>query len=298
MNKLTLRLQNYILVLMTLLIAAACSDDTDRRNSQTHFCIQTTWQNGLMEGRTTRSINTDLLTQGMGDIVISKEDYPASITVTCSNNTSFTLTKTASTCNEHQNYLLYNPTSDTGDLEGLTLTATATLDGEELTATTSSNENFHYLFNLQHTKALLRFAFKVNEKYSQIRFIKITSIKLDGVDCTLKDIVLSKDSYQLIAYAYITPTALLAQTSYTLKCTYDVYDKDADFSNPSADNSSHITRKEVLAENTFQLTFLKDVNNNDVTEIKRGYFYDLNITLNPDYLHILSEHDNKHITIE
>lgn len=61
---------------------------------------------------------------------------------------------------------------------------------------------------------------------------------------------------------------------------------------------SDLTRKGVVAKNTFTLNNVFSGSPAvKVTEIQAGYYYDLNVTLNPDYLYVLAEHDNKHITI-
>ena len=97
-------------------------------------------------------------------------------------------------------------------------------------------------------------------------------------------------------------------TPITIECTYDIYENDiVEGLDPNAegdkaalataldnDLSTHCTRRNVTATNT---TTLKMAFNNSSVVIKAGHYYDLKITINPDYLYVLAEHDNKHITI-
>lgn len=72
----------------------------------------------------------------------------------------------------------------------------------------------------------------------------------------------------------------------------DSYDYDATISA----NAAHLTRSGIAVRNTFTLNQL--ALSDSPVEIQAGKYYDLRVTLNPDYLYVLSEHDNKHITIE
>lgn len=126
---------------------------------------------------------------------------------------------------------------------------------------------------------------------------------------------------QLVACSYINPsynydgTKLLedcyAPVSWTggianntplvFLCKYDIYDKDEPLDNPDADYTNHRTREAVIATN---ITTLKMALNGDpsaigTTKICAGHYYDLRITIDPDYLYVLSEHDNKqHLTVQ
>lgn len=265
------------------------------------FCIRAAWQNGL-DGSTTRALSaTDILASGTEDIVIRTDDYPATINVSCSDGTDFTLAKGAALCADHNEYWQYTPSVIYKDKkierDDLTFNFTATIDGgddlvgeadkDAISAKTASAQR-HMLVTLHHTKALLRFAFKVDPKYDKVRYIRVTGIRLNDADCELVDKVLTTDG-QFIAYAYIDPTVVTTAYENTIQCTYNIYDKD------EATNE-HLTRKGVVAKNTFTLSSL-DLNGSNVSKLLPGYYYDLNITINPDYLYVLSEHDNKHITI-
>ena len=298
-----MKIRYYILAIITALLVGACTDDIVQEPADVDFCIRAAWQNGL-DGSTTRALSaTDLLASGTGDIAISTADYPDAIDVHCSDGTNFTLSKGTALCTDHNEYWQYTPSIIYKDKkiehDNLNFTFSATIDdGDVLTGTadktcispkTTTNQR-HMQVTLHHTKALLRFAFKVAESYDKIRYIKVTGIKLNDADCYVKDVVLNA-SGQLIAYAYIDPTVVTTTYENTLQCTYNIYDKDAA-------TDEHLTRKGVVARNTYKLGSLKDAKGNAVAEIRAGYYYDLRVTLNPDYLYVLSEHDNKHITIE
>ena len=295
-------------MMITAFAVASCSDDLEQEPQDVAFCVRTVWQDGLSGGKTTRALSaTDILADGTSDINIDFADYPATISVSCRKGATevlpLTLTKSISLCADHPDYWNYTPSFLFRDQnikrEDYKFYATATIDGgDELKGEADKDdiEETHLKLTLHHTKALLRFAFKVSEKYSKVRYIKVTGIKLNGNDCYVKpNAVLAKDPgdsnvFELIAYAYIDPSAVTTTTENTLACTYNIYDKDSA-------TDADLTRKDVVAQNKFTLNSIKDSNNTIVTEIKPGYYYDLHVTLNPDYLYVLSEHDNKHLVI-
>lgn len=304
-----MKLKNYILASTHLLLCAAlfvgCIDEIPEQSErEVSFCVRTAWQDGLRSS-TTRALSYLTDTEGGKDIVIDPEVYPDTINVHCSDGKDFTLTKGLGPCATHTNekYWNYDPSIIYKirqiENENLTFTATATIDtvpglGDELKgeATKDKLQDSHLRITLHHTKALLRFAFRVSEKYDSIRYVKITEIQLNGIQCHLAGpVVLSSDNYQVIAYAYIDPKVVTTSIENTIKCTYNIYDKDEA-------TEDHLTRKGVVAQNQFTLGSIKDKSNNLVTEILAGYYYDLKVTLNPNYLYVLAEHDNKHMTIE
>lgn len=293
------------LVSMALsLLVASCSDESEQEDQELQFCVDAAWSDGLACSTRTLS-HTDLFSVSGSSIGIAIEDYPQSIKVHCTDGKDFFLTKGIANCTAHGEYWDYMTDAVYHDQEviarNLTFTATAAIDDEDelrCVATKANIKDFHLLFSLHHTKALLRFAFKVDEKYDKLRFIKVTNIKVNGSDATIRDNVLNKDDSQIIAYVYVDPEVVTTKSITTLQCLYDIYDKDADLVAPGADNSAHITRKDVTATNTFKLSSLKDASNNPVSIIQSGYYYDVNVTLNPDYLYVLSEHDNQHMTIK
>lgn len=292
-------------MLIATLLVGACSEDEDfeQDTADVDFCVRAAWQKGLGGDNATRAFTTtNILTDGLGDIVISTDDYPTTINVKCSDGTDFTLTKGSAPCSYHGDYWQYTPSEIYKDKkierDDLMFTCTATIDDDDelvgkadktaISDKTSSGQR-HMRLTLHHTKALLRFAFKVSEKYDKIRNIRVTKINLNDAECILVDKVLTT-SGQFIAYAYIDPAVVTINKENTIQCTYNIYDKDDA-------TDAHLTRKDVVAKNTFTLSSLKNNNGISVSEIKAGYYYDLRVTLNPDYLYVLSEHDNKHLTI-
>lgn len=298
-------------VLLLSLAFVSCADEFEQPAHDIECCVRAAWQDGLASGHATRSLSaTDILAAGTEDIAIDYADYPAVIEMECSDGTNFILSKGGGLCNHvgHTDYWSYIASVIYKDKvikeNNLTFTAKVTIDGtkDELIGECNKDnlDGTHMLLTLHHTKALLRFAFKVDSRYDKVRYIKITGIKLNYADCVLVDNVLKTTDMTYIAYVYVDPAVVTAPNLNTLECTYDIYDKDALFNGTmdASELAGHITRKDVKARNTFKFNNLMDADDNLVTEIKAGYYYDLKVTLNPDYLYVLAEHDNKHITIE
>lgn len=297
--------RKYIIPVIALIAFAACSKEEQQEEHDVQFCVQEVWHAGRALPSTRALSATDLLASGTGDIAIDTEDYPSTIAVSCSDGIGFTLTKGSSICSTHTDYYNYTAPINYKDniikRNDLTFTATATIDeGDKLEGIATKDDlmDKHLRLTLHHTKALLRFAFRVDARYNSIRYIKITNINLNGNDITLADKVLST-SDQFIAYTYIDPTLVTVSKENTFRCTYNIYDKDTDFTASEEEIAKHITRPGIEARNTFVLGSLKKADGvTTVFSIKAGYYYDLQITLNPDYLYVLSEHDNKHLTIK
>ncbi|MCQ2212020.1 MAG: hypothetical protein MJZ36_00095 [Bacteroidaceae bacterium] len=289
-----MNIKSYILPILTAFFAVACSDDLEQAPTDVHFCIKAAWSNG--RGVDTRAALTSLLNDGNeDDLVIAPEDYPSEIEVEC-NGKTFTLIKPTSltVCDTHTGFFHgYTSSYPLKDIEAKKgVTATATIDGGDVLYCENNDielDGVHLKFTMHHKTALIRFAFKVSDRYDNVRYIKVTGIKLNGIDCQLVDKVLSATN-QVIAYAYIDPAEVTTSTTNTLACTYNIYDKDDA-------TDAHLTREGVTAKNTFTLGSLKDLSDINVSNLLPGYYYDLRVTLNPDYLYVLSEHDNKHIVI-
>lgn len=299
-------------MMITAFAVASCSDDLEQESQDVAFCVRAAWMDGLSGGKTTRALSaTDILADGTEDIVIDYADYPDIISVVCKKGETevlpLTLTKGSALCAEHLGYWSYTPSFLFRDQnikrEDYKFYVTAVIDEDGNPATPDDGDRLegyadksnihdtHLLLTLHHTKALLRFAFKVDPRYDKVRYIKVTGIELNGSACTLVDKVLTQ-SNQLIAYAYIDPSAVTTTYENTLACTYNIYDKDET-------TDEHLTRKGVVAQNKFTLGSLKKADGVTlVSAIEAGYYYDLRVTLNPDYLYVLSEHDNKHIIVE
>lgn len=305
-----MRQYKYILLLLCV-VFVGCTDDAEHDMRQVQFCVKAAWQNGRNGNQTRALSNTDLLAPGTSDITIGSQDYPQEINVHCSNGKDFQLQSlTRPACSQHNGFVNYSSNlseSEKYTIESirayhLSFTANATIDDGDVLAGEAGESTIvgeHLQFTLHHTKALIRFAFKVDPRYDKVRYIKITGIKLNDADCVLVDKVLNKDNMTYIAYAYVDPAVVTNTYTNTLECTYDIYDKDAIFDGTMADSelAQHITRPAVKARNQFQFNKLQDATHTPVTVLRAGYYYDLMITLNPDYLYVLSDHDNKHITI-
>lgn len=161
----------------------------------------------------------------------------------------------------------------------------------------------HLLFTLKHRTALLRLNFKVDPKYLKIRDIVLRDVTINGLPLFLGNdanvggtttdhlgMKLSEPATPF-ACAYIRTTGddgITAGSKLTFKCKYDIYDKDEI-------SAEHLTREGVTATNSVKLSALTPA----ISSLAPGYYYDLTITINPDYLYVLSEHDNKqHLKIQ
>lgn len=182
-------------------------------------------------------------------------------------------------------------------------------------------EGHHLKLQMKHAMAMLRLFFQVDDNYDKVRKIVLREVTIKKDDenkivfnsagntafTTIDEapgfLLTTKENTaasKLVAFCYMKPShdydktalswtnCISNGTPLTFQCTYDIYDKDEPIT------AEHCTRKGVTATNT---TTLKMVFNGSAVEIKAGHYYDLMITINPDYLYVLAEHDNKHITI-
>ena len=299
------------LVLLLPLVLVSCADEFEQPEHDVDFCVRAVWQDGLSGGKTTRALSaTDILADGTEDITIDYADYPDVIDVVCKKAEEeildLTLTKGTAPCTEHSGFWSYTTSFLFRDQlirrEDYKFYATATIDeGDELEGTADKDDihDTHLLLTLHHTKALLRFAFMVDPRYDKVRYIKVTGITLNDEEGVIVDKVLNKEGMTLIGYCYIDPTVVTTKYENTILCTYNIYDKDPSTGSEQAEWDAHLTRKDVVAQNKFTLGTLKNSSDSNVSEIQAGYYYDLKVTLNPDYLYVLSEHDNKqHLKVE
>lgn len=179
----------------------------------------------------------------------------------------------------------------------------------------------HVLFSLKHYNALMRLFYAVDSEYANVRNVVVRnvmlySLKSDGTVASSVDLaprarfseidgsdgfLLTTDP-QAYSYVYVNPdnvkvlASASASTKFKLECTYDVYDEDSfDSTGKPIDDdiSAHCTRKSVTAESA-PFT-LKSVS---ISSFEAGRYYDLNITINPDYLYVLSEHDDNPVTVK
>lgn len=174
----------------------------------------------------------------------------------------------------------------------------------------------HVLLDLKHYTAMLRLFYSYSTKYAKVRNIVLREVKINSLDGTKKVNTLDlaerarfttidgapgfrlSTASKAFGYLYVNPDPdkILVSTRLSLECTYDIYDDEAFDSdgNPIADNiSAHRTRKNVTAVSS--AFTLKSAS---ISKLESGKYYDLNITINPDYLYVLSEHDENPITVE
>lgn len=283
--------------MFTLIALVGCDkDEQEQANGELEFCVRAAWTNGR-DAHSTRALSaTDLLDNTPQAIAFS--DYPAEINVSCNDGQNFKLIKGDESCTDHSGFLHYTtnlPHKRIYSLEDIqngshTFTATATIDGGDRLKCTVTKANIvdnHLQFTLQHEKALLRFAFKVADKYAQIRSIRIKNITLNGIKPVYPEIKALDYTLQYLCYMYVDPKEITTSTNLTLKCTYDVYDKDALFT------TDHLIRENVTTANNFQFNKLKDAGGNTVSTINAGKYYDLIVTIDPDFLYSMSNHDDK-----
>ena len=315
----TKRLSYILYTLLLPFVFVSCADEFEQPEHDVDFCVRAVWQDGLSGGKTTRALSaTDILADGTENINIGFADYPDEISVECKKAgeeiLDLTLTKSTALCLDHSGYWSYTPSFLFRDQnikrEDYKFYASATIDGGDVlegTADKTDIDDTHLKLTLHHTKALVRFAFKVDARYDKIRYIRLTGIELNGSSCFIINKVLNKDNLTLIGYAYVDPAVVTVSHENTIKCSYNIYDKDAVFPTESMTQAEvstaetellkHLDRGGIIAQNKFKLNQLKDAGGNVLSKISAGYYYDLKVTLNPDYLYVLSEHDNKHITI-
>ena len=322
--------RHIILALAAVLCLFSCADDDERQITEpevVEFCVQSAWSNGRDGG--TRATLPSLLATDLAtdkDLIIAPADYPTEIVLTCEAK-EYILTRPTdalSPCAEHPGYYHGYTCSrpllrDVFAKKGVTAHAFSLDGGEDLYSETNEIvlDGLHLKISMHHSKALVRFLFKLDENYDKIRYILVKNITfkktLNGEKNYVPEIkegglVLNTTGYYCAGYCYIDPAAIADYRNVEITCIYDVYDKDAVFptegmtdSEKDAANTElakHRTRQNVQARNTINLGSLKDAGGNYVSSIEAGYYYDLRVTLNPDYLYVLSDHDNKHLTIE
>lgn len=304
-----LKYLHIIYILIGALSLFACSEDHLAEEQTVECCVRMDWSNGRGSGtRTLSSLLENVPGDPPRDLAILSKDYPEVINVKC-NGKQFILSKPEelTPCPDHDGfYNGYISDYDIKDNEAKKgVTATATIDGGKdvlySVAEDVELDGLHLLFTMHHSKALIRFGFRVHKDYDKIRYIKVTEIEFNDTPCSLEEKVLNKDGYLYVAYLYADPSFNTSAQN-TIKCTYNIYDKDAIFDGEyKMDDetlASHLTREGVTATNTFKFSSLKDAGGSSISQLQSGYYYDLNVTINPDYLYVLSEHDNKHITIQ
>lgn len=174
----------------------------------------------------------------------------------------------------------------------------------------------HALIDLKHYTSMLRLFYGYSTKYAKVRNIVLRQVKINSLDGTKKvntlDLAerarfttidgapgfLLSTASKAFGYLYVNPDPdkILVSTRLSLECTYDIYDDEAFDSdgNPIADDiSAHCTRKAVTV-----LSSAFTLKSASISKLESGKYYDLNVTINPDYLYVLSEHDEGHLTVK
>lgn len=310
----------YIIPLMMILSCQKDEHETSPRDLS--FCVSARWLDGR---ENTRATNNPII-DGPSGSGINITHIPSLINISCTDGKQFTAT-VGSHCSRHDGYTHYTPTEAYEDAaitsHHLQFRAWATLDKAPATGTTydlgtgwsgipaigrcdyisakadeGNLDDSHLQFTFTHATALVRLRFKLSDRYDKVRRIKIKSVKLgiasaDEVKDSLAnciDPLFLSSGLQTFAYCYINTSSIGRNTRLRLTCTYDVYDKDA------TDDDAHITRPNTMAKSTFAFAPLL---NSSAANIQPGKYYDLNITINPDYLYTLGDHDNKgEMTVE
>jgi hypothetical protein len=190
------------------------------------------------------------------------------------------------------------------------------------------NNGKNYLFLLfEHLYSALRFRYKVAPEYNQLRTIVLKKVELRAdygyanYDATItleandtqtspivgspvftrqsddaadfvtifeakgeyKDgLTLSAENYTATLMGGFVPGDNLV---FTLRTTYDVYDKSS---------TPNLVRQECKAENKIVLTDLISY----LSNLQRGKYYTVNLTVQPTYLYVLSDPDLNNPTVE
>jgi len=158
-------------------------------------------------------------------------------------------------------------------------------------------------FTLAHQTAMVRLFLSVSSSYLNLRSIKLKSLKVldvDGEDAInsvdysatnadeRKDLLSNCPDPLLLFYVNPSHTDYATKKAVIIKAIYDVYDKG-----PEGDGqNAQLTRKECVAKNKLYLTSIKKTDNT-LADITAGKYYDIKITLDPDFLYVLSDNDNK-----
>ena len=281
---------------MSGVLLVSCSDDRQMPDGSLTFSV---FCPPMQNGRE--------VTRGIFDDPVSEKlaaDYPQQITVVPSEGSSYVISMDGD--NDNDGFVAYHVSSSEqmdSDVAGKSFTAYAPMQwdvipdvssDEYLIATGDGSYYFdrsksHLFFTMSHVQAMLRFCFKVSEKYSRIRQVKVKDVKVNSVDTRLRSaggFLLMKES-SCESVCFVNPAVIRKDGKFTLSCTYDIYDKDEV-------GVEHLVRDDETATN--DITVGKS--GSSIASIQAGRYYTFNITINPDSLHVLSDHDNKHMIVE
>lgn len=270
-----------------MVLVVACSEELPRANGVTSISVLC---QPMRNGRPTRA--------GVWDDVPTP-DYPERICVVPSTGASYIIQKGGDT--DNAGYVAYHMAEDGPtdlQMEGKTFRAYAPGHWTDVPAISaydylSGNGTFdwnkgHLFLELKHATALLRFRFAVDAEYDKSRQVMLKAFELNGTDIAVKGgNALLGTTMSCQAVCYVNPSLIKKGDALSLQCTYDIYDKDAT-------SAEHLNRKDVKANNSIVL----GAAGSSISELKVAYYYDFDITINPTYMNVMSEHDNKHMTIQ
>lgn len=307
------------IAIWTLLFSACQEEELLENNTLQFHVANTSWQNSRAQTRTTTWPNHE-----------APKGYPTQLTVFPYNNQSvkqsnFTISHTNPKHTENWEpyhsstfalqrdeiegwtFYIYNPNID--NKEGDAWIATIPLfDTRDFCytpyAATLDFESYHINFQMRHTQAMLRFWVGVAEKnsapqYGDIRNIKLTEFKVTPI---INNIIQTEQAFLAESKAidkYVTPDGILPLTLYinptvlntykansqnvsiSLDITYDVYDMD-----------------NLLTREGCQASALLNISNPPSGNLTAafptvGYYFDYNILVDPHFLYVLSDNDDK-----
>ena len=255
---------------------------------------------------------TRAYTRADDDITIAESEYPDTVIVSYTDGaTPLTLTKSGT--DDTDGYYAYHTASQSltkADATGKTFTAHTCvpfsearlgelmssipafstydyLKGETIYDGTAS----HILFTLAHQQAMVRFCF---QEVDALRSFRLTKLMIGDVTVFEGNQLISSTTMTALASVYVSPSLSDANKTQTITCTYDVYDLGADgYQDGSAlagaTVDDQLTRKGVTVRNKVTLSFTAATEHPFPTA---GYYYDLQITLDPDFLYVLSDNDD------
>lgn len=271
-----------------MMAVTACTEDAQRSNAPISVSVSCS---PMRNGRALKSTVWD---------EVPAPEYPDEILVVPNVGEEYIIEKNGS--NDNSGYIAYH-FAENGpmdlEMEGKSFTAYSPKQWTEIPTISPCDylsgeghydwNKAHLFIDLKHATALLRFRFAVDEQYDKSRQVVITNITLNGTDIAVRNNgnALLSTTMSCEAICYVNPTKLKKGDKLNISCTYDIYDKDEV-------GTGHLNRKDVKASNSMTL----GAAGSSISEIKVAHYYDLNITINPTYMYVMSEHDNKHMTIE
>ena len=331
-----------ILQLCAIVLLAACSESDDNdsiaNDTPVTFHVGGEWKAASLSSRATDD-----------DITLDETRYPEQIYVYTSGTgaqagayatTPFVITRSSD--NDIDGYIAYHITNVSPEWTIMTakdVTFTAygiypngttdwkaspgesnlpiySKDADYIKGVTSTRQDNHILFDMQHQQAMIRFLFNEDDpiRYFKLKKFSVRARNSSGVNQTLSYIadgdepwlISNNDVYgetatsqfTTAAYLYVLPSLWKTLTNsnkqMTLSFTYDVYDfgEDGYRDGSTAAGSTVddvITRKDVTLSVQVTPTFASAAA--AATFPTAGYYYDMQISISPEHLYVLSDRD-------